>query len=118
MSDAPPVVTWYKVYAGLMAAMYLLLLVGGASFPLWAPEAEMGADDPPPWVLALAAGCISLPFAAAYVAAFVVPVKPWAWIYHLVLICFGLTSACCMLASIPLLIFWLRPETKAYFGRA
>lgn len=115
--NAPPVVTWYKVYAGLMAAMYLLLVAAGVALPVLVTEADMGADDPPPWAMALVIGCVSLPFAAAYVAAFFVPVKPWAWTYHLVLICFGLTSACCLLASVPLLIFWLRPETKAYFGR-
>jgi hypothetical protein len=114
MSDAPPVVTWYRVYAGLMAAMYLAMVVFGVTMPLWVPAQE---DEPPPWVYALAFGCVGLPFAAAYVAAFFVPVKPWAWVYHLVLICLGLTSACCMLASIPLLIFWIKPETKAYFGR-
>jgi len=115
--NAPPVVIWYKVYAGLMAVMYLLVLVGGIALPLIAPEeVDLDADDPPAWAVSLVVGCVSLPFAAAYVAAFFVPVKPWAWIYHLVLICIGFTSVCCMLASIPLLIFWLRPETKAYFG--
>jgi hypothetical protein len=105
------------VYAGLMAAMYLVLLIGGTALPLLAPEeVDLKADDPPPWAVSLVVGCVSLPFAAAFVAAFFMPVKPWAWIYHLVLICVGFTSACCMLASIPLLIFWVRPETKAYFG--
>jgi MFS family permease len=117
MSDAPPVVTWYRVYAGLMAAMYLLVLVGGVTVPLWAPPEEL-EDDPPPWAVASIVGCVSLPFAAAFLAAFFLPVKPWAWIYHLVLICVGFTSACCIVASVPLLIFWIKPETKAYFGHA
>jgi hypothetical protein len=114
---APAVWNWYRVYAGLMAVMYLVLLVGGTTVPLWAPE-EVDADDPPPWAISLIVGCVSLPFAAAYVAAFFLPLKPWAWVYHLVLICVGLTSACCMAASIPLLIFWIKPEARAYFGRA
>jgi hypothetical protein len=117
MSGAPPVVTWYKVYAGLMAALYLVMAVGGMTVPLWAPE-EVDADDPPPWVIALSIGCICLPFAAAFLAAFFLPRRPWAWIYHLVLICVGFGSLCCMLASIPLLIHWIKPGTKAYFGHA
>jgi hypothetical protein len=117
MNDAPPVVTWYKVYAGLMAALYLVVLIGGIAMPLLAPEElDLAADDPPPWVMALIIGCVSFPFAALYGAALFLPVKPWAWIYHLVLICFGFTSLCCMVVSIPLLIFWVKPETKAYFG--
>jgi len=114
---APAVWNWYRVYAGLMAALYLVILVGGTLMPLVAPgEVDLDADDPPPWAVSLMVGCFSLPFAAAYGAALFLPVRPWAWIYHLVLICVGFTSVCCMAVSIPLLIFWLKPETKAYFG--
>jgi hypothetical protein len=117
MRSAPPVVAWYKVYAGLMAGLYLLMLLAGMTVPFLDPDdLDLDQDDPPPWAMALIIGCVSLPFAAAFGAALFLPAKPWAWIYHLVLICFGFTSLCCMAASIPLLIFWLKPETKAYFG--
>ena len=53
---------------------------------------------------------------AAFAAAPFLPRKPWVWIYHLVLICIGL-SGITFVASLPLLIFWLRPEAKAWFGR-
>jgi hypothetical protein len=45
------------------------------------------------------------------------PRRPWAWIFGLVLICIGLTSLCCLPVAIPLLLSWLKPETKSYFGR-
>jgi len=45
------------------------------------------------------------------------PARPWAWTMGMVLICLGLTSVCTIPACIPLLIFWLRPETKAFFGK-
>jgi hypothetical protein len=35
----------------------------------------------------------------------------------MVLICIGMNSCCLLPASIPLLIFWIKPETKTYFGR-
>jgi hypothetical protein len=57
-------------------------------------------------------------FAAVYGAAFLLPRRPWAWIYHIVMIGIGLTSGCTMPAAIPLLIQWIKPETRAYFGRA
>ena len=41
----------------------------------------------------------------------------WLWIYDLIIICLGMTSACFWPAVIPLLIFWLKPETKRHFGR-
>jgi hypothetical protein len=28
-----------------------------------------------------------------------------------------MTSVCCIPACVPLLIYWIKPETKAYFGR-
>lgn len=43
---------------------------------------------------------------------------PWLWTYDLVIICLGMTSTCILPASIPLLIFWLKPETKRYFGKS
>ena len=45
------------------------------------------------------------------------PAKPWVWIYGIVLIAIGMTSACCLPATIPLLVFWIKPEVKSYFGR-
>jgi hypothetical protein len=39
------------------------------------------------------------------------------WVYDLVVICVGMTSFCCMPVCIPLLIFWIKPEVRAYFGR-
>jgi len=56
-------------------------------------------------------------FFAPYILAPFFPKKPWAWIYGIVMICIGMTSACTLPASIALLIFWLKPETKQYFGR-
>jgi hypothetical protein len=39
------------------------------------------------------------------------------WVYDIVLICLGMTSVCCMPVTIPLLIFWIKPDAKAWFGR-
>lgn len=110
----PRVLKWYRVYAGALAAAFLGIILLGIALPVIDPGRQ---DDMPAWfVPAAMIGC-SLPFLAAYVAAFFVPAKPWAWTYHLVLIAGGLTSACCMPVCIALLIAWLKPETKAYFGR-
>ena len=113
---APPVWTWYRVYAGAMTLLYVGVVVLGLVFGVLAPESR-NPSDPPPWFFALMFGCIGGPLAIAFGAAFFLPLRPWAWIYHLVLICIGLTSVCCMPAAIPLLIFWIKPETKQFFGR-
>ena len=61
-------------------------------------------------------GLIVLGCSSIYAVAAFVPYKPWAWTFGLVAICLGLSS-CMALAAVPLLIFWMKPETKAAFGR-
>jgi hypothetical protein len=58
-----------------------------------------------------------LPLFGACLLPLVLRPQPWLWTYDLVIICLGMTSACFLPACIPLLIFWLKPETKHYFGR-
>jgi hypothetical protein len=66
-------------------------------------------------------GCLfiglGLPLMILFAAAPFLPKKPWVWIYGIVLIALGMTSPCCLPATIPLLIFWIRPETQQFFGR-
>lgn len=118
--SAPAVLRWYRVYLGAMAAIYLACVVGGILLLSFHEEI---ADWPPkdePWtilvygVVLLVIGTILL---AAYLAAFFLPRKPWAWIAHLVLIAIGLTSCCTIPASVPLLVAWLKPDLRAWFGR-
>jgi len=116
---APPVLKWYRIYAGLMAALYVICLLATLLVFFYKPSPQE-LQDFPLWafklfIAFLAVLCGGLAF--LYIYAFFLPNTSGAWIYHLVLICIGLTSACCMLVSIPLLIFWLREDTQAYFGR-
>lgn len=115
----PAVVLWYKVYAGFMAVLYLgcglfsLAIMGGAL-----EDPDEGMDR----AFSKIFGGFLLALSAALLAAFALPFllrpRPWLWIYGIVLIGIGLTSACTLPACVPLLIFWFKPETKAYFGRA
>lgn len=114
----PTVLLWYRLYCGAMAFLYFLCILGGAALLLF--HQTLGAEDPetPPLLWAIYGAILlgmGLLLGGAYVAAFFLPRTRWAWIYHLVMIAIGLTSCCCMLASIPLLIFWIRPETQEWF---
>ncbi len=102
---------WYVVYTVFLAVTYLACLGGGAAMAFFADKDEQRFQG---IVLAI----VGLPFLIVYGAAPFLPKKPWAWIVHLILICMTMSSACCIPAAIPLLIFWLKPECKAYFGRA
>lgn len=115
-TPAPQVVTWVKVYEGALALVYLLVAVAGLFFIVGQVPTNPG--DPPPALMGGVFLVISVPLAIANLAALFVRPTPNTWVFHLVLICLGMTSACCLLVCVPLLIFWLRPETKAYFGRS
>lgn len=118
MQNPPPTPAVWKfhvAYCILMAVAFLLLMVMGVVF-LFVDPAEL--EMPPPEVKAMSltfAGLgllLSLPYAAAPF----LPRRGWAWVVGIVLICLGMTSTCCLPITIPLLIFWVKPENKASFG--
>jgi hypothetical protein len=115
-AGTPKVVVWFKVYAALFAALYLVVAACSLVFFLLDP-AELDMARPEALLTGAFLVVLGLVLAAAFALPFFLPPKPWLWIYDLVLICIGLTSPCCMPASIPLLIYWLKPEAKAFFGR-
>jgi hypothetical protein len=100
-----------------MALMYFFCLVLGIYFMVAAPTtAETSAAEASLMGLIFAALglLLSIPFA---IGPFLQR-RPGAWTFDLVLICIGLGSACCLPVTIPLLLAWLKPETKAYFGKS
>ena len=118
--DEPPkVIRWFKVYAIVMSVVFgfvffvCIALVIGVQF---VPEKEQG-DRIVMTIMGVLYGLIGLVLAIPYTMAAFLPRKPWVWVFDLVMICLGLTSPCCMPATIPLLIFWLKPDARAHFGR-
>jgi hypothetical protein len=109
----PTVLVWFKVYCGILAALYLLLiliylLIDSNSLEMEALEAQILG-----WIFI----GISIPLFIVSILPFLLKPKPWVWIYDLVIICIGMTSGCFLPICIPLLIFWIKPETQAYFRR-
>ena len=117
--EAPKLLAWYRAYSAAMALLYLLVFVAG-TFVLLMHDRLGRADDAPPLFWLAYGGFIAvlgLVFSAVFAASFFLPPRPWVWIYHLALICLGLTSPCCLPVCLPLLIFWIKPETRVFFGR-
>ena len=112
----PAVMTWYKVYCVLMALLYLICIVGGILF-ITAGPADRDMSPAEARMLGGIMFFMGIVLAIPFLFGAFLPRKPWAWVFGLVLICIGLTSLCCMPVSIPLLIHWIKPETKFYFGR-
>jgi len=97
------------LYLFVATAGFYSLFIDPAGARLDTPEAHMMAK-----IFTVLGGALLVPFAAG-------PFLPrcrWAWVFGLILICSGMTSACCLPAAIPLLIWWLKPETKEYYNMA
>lgn len=115
-SETPSVYKWYVVYCVLMALLNLAATVIGIMFLVMEPAGpEMSVAQAQ--FMGVVFIIMGLVFAAPYAAAPFLPRKSWVWIFGLVLICFGLSSACLLPVCIPLLIFWLKPEMKEFYNR-
>lgn len=111
----PKVWPWFLLYVASLVFVYTLCVVGGLI------AVAYGLSSPGPdalqWTLTggMIAG-ISLPLLLGIGAAPFLPRKKWVWIYDIVLIAIGMGSCLWMPLSIFLLIKFLEPEVKEYFG--
>jgi hypothetical protein len=115
-SATPPAFKWFVIYCVLMMALlYLGLAVMGIVYMFIEPEPDMSAEEAK--IMGAVFLILGLLFCVPYALAPFLPRQSWVWVLGLVLICIGLTSLCCLPVCIPLLIFWLKPEMKAFYGR-
>lgn len=110
----PKTITWFRVYAALLALAYLGFAAVGVIFLTFEP-ADLEMSPTEAGFLGIMFVVIGLMFFAAVLPAFFLPRRGWAWIYGLVLIILGLTSALFIPICIPLLIFWLKDPVKDWF---
>jgi uncharacterized membrane protein len=112
----PPVVRWFYVYCAVLCVVYLA--VAAFCLPLFLIEpAELDMGKTEAVVMGVVFLVMGLVFFVLFLMPFFLPQRPWVWVFDLVLICIGMTSACFLLACVPLLLFWVKPETKAWFGK-
>lgn len=117
-ADKPSIVTWQHAYCVFMCVVYVLTIAMGAFMIVFRHEgADRRNTAEELLVMGVALAGLGVVLALAYGVAPLLDPAPWLWTYHLVLIALGLTSACCLPICIPLLIGWIKPETKAWFGR-
>ncbi|MEP6923997.1 MAG: hypothetical protein ABI954_06010, partial [Pyrinomonadaceae bacterium] len=111
------VFTWYRIFCGLIALASLipvfigiLALVGSGSnsTPKEQSDAIVGG------IMFIVYGLF---YFVPYILALVVPPRPGHWVFGIILIVMSLTSCIFLPFAIPLLIYWVKPETKAYLGR-
>lgn len=114
-SQAPPVWKWYLLFCVAMALSFLPLVLLGFDFLSNGQRyREMSPQEAQ--VMGFIFIGMGVVLFAIYGAAPFLPRRKWAWIVGLVLIVFSMSGACCLPAAIPLLIFWIKPENKVFYG--
>jgi hypothetical protein len=115
----PRVLVWYRVYCAVEGTLSLVDVIAGGGALLFCRQlAEwLGNGEPGAYaVVGALAVAVGLVQAGLFWLAFFLPRRPWAWIYHLVLIGLGLTDPCFFFPCIFLMVFWLKAPTRTYFG--
>ncbi len=112
----PAVIFWFKFYSASLCFLYLLT-AGISLYLIFGDTASMEMPGSFAMIMGIVLLVVSIALMVACFLPLVLVPRPWLWVYNLVIICLGMTSACYLLVCIPLLIFWLKPETQRYFGK-
>lgn len=107
---------WYRVYCAVLTVLYLLVAGMGIALAVFQPEVP---DYRPQELLIMGAiyAIIGSFLFLVFAVALFLPPKPYNWIVGIVMMAIGMTSCCFLPFVIPLFIYWLKPETQAFFGR-
>ncbi|GAB5402296.1 MAG: hypothetical protein Aurels2KO_05270 [Aureliella sp.] len=116
-AGTPKVWIWYKVYCGFMTLLYLMCFIVGIFLLLSANEIASVEPTDPPLVIkiqGIVLGAIGVTFTTLFGTGLFLRPSKVAWYVGFATIGIGMTSACCLPATIPLLIFWLKQETRLF----
>lgn len=113
-SARPQVVVWYKAYLAFLLLLFLFAAGMGALILFGGFLSAEDLDGVPPQIMGGIYLVTGLIFALPCVIGFFLRPSKAAWVFHMVMICIGL-SGCTIVFSVPLLIFWIKPEVKNYF---
>ncbi len=113
--SAPAAVTYMRAYGGVVGGLYLLGGLALVGVLLKEALTKVGGDIWGGLVFGAIVGTACGVMAALHLAVLVGGRRPWVHTVATVAVALDLTSACCWLPGIPLLIVWLRPDVKAFY---
>ena len=107
---------WYRIYLSVLAFLYLAVTVLGIVLAAMQPETQ-DHDRETLLIASIVYAVLGSVFFVISIVALFLPVKSYNWIAGLVMIAIGMTTCIFIPFLIPLLVYWIKPETKAFFGR-
>jgi hypothetical protein len=116
---APEGVVYFRVYGVLACVLYgLVALMGGALLvsPLFLDRSAIADTG----VGFLVAGgfyaCVGLAHVVPALIALCAGRRPWVHVLGIVVLGMGMFNVCCLPINIPLLVVWMKPETRRWYG--
>ena len=110
----PAVLPYYNAFCAAMVLLYVFT-VGLGVFLLAIASDLQGSDKEDVIISGIACIITGIPLAIGYAIVPFLRRSRNAWYAGVAAIGLSCSSCCCMPVGIPLLIYWLKPETKAYF---
>ncbi len=120
-SGPPAAVGWLKGYFAAQLLMFgglSLIALGLVATAAIDPSFRVNPDDPPAWVIGILLAAYALPLAVAYLVGLVAPRKPWVYVYRLVACAGSFVCGGCWFLALPVLVYWMKSETKAWYSAA
>ncbi len=128
----PNVVRWYRLWC----AVFIPLWLGVVTYEVFKAKGEVEDLGPITEMLvkddqaarnavraaereeAIGGAILSILFVLFYAFAVCVPRRPWGWVVGMIAIIGSMFPFCLTAAgAAPLLVFWVKPETKRYFAK-
>lgn len=118
---APEGVLYFRIFGGISAFVYgMLALLGGGLMvvPTFLSTIPPGVGDEVMgfYLAGTLYGVIGLAHAVPTLVALFAGRKPWVHTLGTVVLALGMLNMCCIPVLIPLMIVWLKPETRRWFG--
>ena len=116
--QAPPAVGYARIYAGAFTLMYVLCVLGGIVIFAAAASGSMGHRVAESYIRAGAMVLVGIPLSIVSAIAFFGVGKRTRgmWTLNLILHAVGCMSCCCLPVAVAMLIQWIKPEVKAWYG--
>lgn len=107
---------WYRVYCAVLSVLYLCVIIFGILMTI--NPFNTGEHNKEELItMGIIYALVGAFFFLVFVVALFLPPKPYNWIVGIVMMAIGMTSCCFLPFVIPLFVFWIKPETQAFFGR-
>lgn len=116
MLPRPAVVGWFLIYCVAISVLYILVAAAGGALAYYAEQlSESEQETTELRIQGVVYLSLGIALAVVHLIAPLLPRKKWSWLYGFAPIVIGLTSPCCLPMTLPLLLWWIKPETKQWF---